>query len=73
MQDKKCREEYLRRIHKVQDYIEKNMGHSMSKGHSMALDELAGEAGFSKYHFSRIFQGIQELLRNQSQRIQTGI
>ena len=70
MQDKKCREEYLRRIHKVQDYIEKNMGHSMSQGHGMALDELAGEAGFSKYHFSRIFQGIlQESVAHYVNRI----
>lgn len=52
MPDKKCREEYIRRIHKVQDYIEDHIGQSLS------VEELAGAAGFSKYHFSRIFQGM---------------
>lgn len=52
MSDEKCREEYMRRIHKVQDYIECNLGKSLS------LEELSNAAGFSKYHFSRIFQGI---------------
>lgn len=52
MSDQKCQEEYLRRIHKVQDYIEHHLGQSMS------LEELSNAAGFSKYHFSRIFQGI---------------
>ncbi|CAH1200686.1 DNA gyrase inhibitor [Paenibacillus plantiphilus] len=44
--------EYLRRIHKVQDYIEAHVCESLS------LDELAAIAGFSKYHFHRIFKGI---------------
>lgn len=44
--------EYLRRIHKVQDYIEANLCNSLT------LEELAGVAGFSKFHFHRIFKGI---------------
>jgi len=52
MSDQKCQEEYIRRIHKVQDYIEHHLGQSLS------IEELSGAAGFSKYHFSRIFQGI---------------
>lgn len=52
MSDEKCQEEYIRRIHKVQDYIELNLGRSLS------IEELSNAAGFSKYHFSRIFQGI---------------
>ncbi|HEX3077804.1 MAG TPA: AraC family transcriptional regulator, partial [Lachnospiraceae bacterium] len=52
MSDQKCQEEYLRRIHKVQDYIENHIGQSLS------IEELSNAAGFSKYHFSRIFQGI---------------
>jgi len=52
MSDQKCQEEYIRRIHKVQDYIEYHLGQSMS------IDELSSAAGFSKYHFSRIFQGM---------------
>jgi AraC family transcriptional regulator len=52
MSDHKCKEEYIRRIHKVQDYIEYHLGQTLS------IEELACAAGFSKYHFSRIFQGI---------------
>lgn len=52
MKDEKCQEEYIRRIHKVQDYIEQHIGQTMS------LEELSNTAGFSKYHFSRIFQGM---------------
>ena len=52
MSDQKCQEEYIRRIHKVQDYIEHHLGQSLS------IEELAGTAGFSKYHFSRIFQSM---------------
>lgn len=48
----KNREEYLRRIHKVQDYIEQHIGQAMS------IEDLANAAGFSKYHFSRIFQSM---------------
>lgn len=52
MADLRCKEEYLRRIHKVQDYIEQHMGDAMT------IEDLANAAGFSKYHFSRIFQGV---------------
>lgn len=44
--------EYLRRIHKVQDYIEENLNNTF------VLSELADIAGFSKYHFHRIFSAI---------------
>lgn len=52
MSDKKCQEEYIRRIHKVQDHMENHLGEPLS------IEELSSVAGFSKYHFSRIFQGI---------------
>ncbi len=52
MPDQKCQEEYIRRIHKVQDYIENHIGQSLS------IEELSDAAGFSKFHFSRIFQGM---------------
>lgn len=52
MSDQKCQEEYIRKIHKVQDYIEHHLGESLS------IEELSNAAGFSKYHFSRIFQGM---------------
>lgn len=39
-------------IHKVQDYIDKNYGRSMT------TDEMAEIAGFSRFHFSRIFKAI---------------
>jgi AraC family transcriptional regulator len=52
MLEQKCQEEYIRRIHKVQDYIEHHLGEHLS------IEELSKAAGFSKFHFSRIFQGI---------------
>lgn len=52
MSEQKCQEEYIRRIHKVQDYIEHHLGKYLS------IEELSNAAGFSKYHFSRIFQGM---------------
>ena len=52
MANSKYQEEYIRRIHKVQDYIEQYLSEQMT------IEELACVAGFSKYHFSRIFQGI---------------
>ena len=52
MPEQRCKKEYIRRIHKVQDYIEEHFGENMS------IEELSDVAGFSKYHFSRIFQGI---------------
>jgi len=41
--------EYLGRINRVIDYIEENLAEKMT------LEELAGVANFSKYHFHRIF------------------
>lgn len=52
MSDINCTEEYIRRIHKVQDYIEQHYSERLS------LEQLSNIAGFSKYHFSRIFQSI---------------
>jgi len=52
MSEQNCQEEYIRRIHKVQDYIEEHLSQSLS------IEDLAGAAGFSKYHFSRIFQAM---------------
>ena len=52
MPNQRCKEEYLRRIHKVQDYIEEHIGQSLT------IEELSDAAGFSKYHFCRIFQGL---------------
>ena len=42
MSDQRCQEEYIRRIHRV----------------PLSIEELSNAAGFSKYHFSRIFQGM---------------
>lgn len=64
MSDSRYREEYIRRIHQVQDYMEQHIGQNLS------LDELAEIAGFSKFHFSRIFQSIvQEPLAHYVNRI----
>ena len=64
MSDSKSTQEYTRRIQKVQDYIEDNIDKHLS------LEELSNEAGFSKYHFSRIFQAIiQEPLAHYVNRI----
>jgi len=52
MSKKLDKEEYRQRIHKVQDYIE---DHLMAH---LSLEELAQVAGFSKFHFSRIFSAI---------------
>ena len=46
--------EYVTRIHKVQDYIEENYGKNLS------TEELAVVAGFSKYHFNRIFKCVMQ-------------
>lgn len=48
----KFKEVYISRIQKVQDYIDENYQKSMS------TEELAGIAGFSKYHFNRIFKSV---------------
>ena len=64
MSNFKSKQEYTRRIQKVQDYIEANIDKHLS------LEELSNEAGFSKYHFSRIFQAIiQEPLAHYVNRI----
>lgn len=52
MRDQRAQEEYFRRIHKVQDYIENHIDCRIS------IETLAEVAGFSKYHFSRIFQSL---------------
>ncbi|HPR33213.1 MAG TPA: AraC family transcriptional regulator [Prolixibacteraceae bacterium] len=44
--------EYISRINKAFDYIDKNLEKSLS------LEELAAVASFSKFHFSRIFQSM---------------
>ena len=48
----KCKDEYIARICKVQDYIETYYFQNSS------VEKLAEVAGFSKYHFNRIFKGI---------------
>ncbi len=45
-------DEYLSRIYKVQDYIEINYFKNTS------VEKLARVAGFSKYHFNRIFKSV---------------
>ncbi|HRZ42721.1 MAG TPA: AraC family transcriptional regulator [Bacteroidales bacterium] len=44
--------EYIARINKVLDYIEKNITESFT------LEELASEASFSRFHFNRIFRAF---------------
>ena len=44
--------EYIFRINKAMDYIEKNLGENMT------LEDLARSAHFSKYHFNRIFHSM---------------
>lgn len=59
-----CENEYIARIHKVQDYIEENNWQNMS------VERLAAEAGFSKYHFNRIFKSVlKESLVHYANRI----
>ena len=56
--------EYIYRIHKVQDYIEAHCDKPLS------TEELASVAGFSKYHFNRIFKSVlQEPLSQYVNRI----
>ena len=61
--DYKC--QYVSRIHKVQDYIEHNYWRNMS------TKELSDVAGFSKYHFNRIFKKYTG--HTPSERISSGI
>lgn len=49
---------YVYGIHKIQDYIDKNYGQSIS------VDDMARISGFSRFHFSRIFRYLQERLRS---------
>jgi len=46
------REEYVRRINRVIDYIEANLDENLS------LETLSGVACFSRYHFHRIFGAV---------------
>ncbi|MFW6227547.1 MAG: AraC family transcriptional regulator [Bacteroidota bacterium] len=43
------RQEYVARINRVMDYVEQNLANAFT------LEEMAGVANFSKYHFNRIF------------------
>ena len=45
-------EEYRSRINRVLDYVENNLALQFT------LDELASVAGFSRFHFTRIFQAM---------------
>lgn len=46
------RKEYLGRVHRAQDFIEKNLGRSLT------LDEIARAACFSPFHFHRVFSAV---------------
>lgn len=48
----KMRSEYTYRINRVMDYIERNLSDELS------LENLAGVANFSPYHFHRIFRAM---------------
>lgn len=50
--DRNQANEYINRINRVYDYIEDNLGSEMT------LKELANVAGFSEYHFHRIFAAM---------------
>ncbi|MFT3740659.1 MAG: GyrI-like domain-containing protein [Breznakibacter sp.] len=52
IENKVLENEYKSRMNKVIDYIESNLDKQFT------LDELAGEANFSKFHFHRIFQAL---------------
>ncbi|PEK12025.1 AraC family transcriptional regulator [Bacillus toyonensis] len=52
MESVQSKDEYLHRIYKVQDYIELHINDALS------IEALADVAGFSKFHFHRIFKGI---------------
>jgi AraC family transcriptional regulator len=49
---KYLREEYIARINRVMDYVEKNYSQVLT------LDNLADIAGFSRFHFHRIFKAM---------------
>ncbi len=46
------RKEYLSRVHRAQDYIEKNLGRDLT------LEEIARTACFSPFHFHRLFSAV---------------
>jgi AraC family transcriptional regulator len=46
------RSEYIARINRVMDYIDRNLNQELT------LEELAGVANFSKFHFHRIFSAM---------------
>jgi AraC family transcriptional regulator len=50
--NKTQKNEYLKRINRVLDYLEENYAQQLS------LELLAEIANFSPYHFHRIFKGI---------------
>lgn len=52
MSDENSKNEYIRRINRVQDHIEEHLGQPLT------IEELSQAAGFSKFHFSRIFQSM---------------
>ncbi|MEO1023534.1 MAG: AraC family transcriptional regulator, partial [Bacteroidota bacterium] len=45
-------QDYISRINRTFDYIEANLGRPLT------LEELAGVANFSKFHFNRMFKAI---------------
>jgi AraC family transcriptional regulator len=58
------RKEYLARINRVMDFIDKNISSKFT------LEELASIANFSKFHFHRVFKGVLgETLSNYVLRI----
>lgn len=63
------RNEYLRRIHRAQDFIERNLTSELS------LERIAREACFSPFHFHRVFSSVtgetlyQFILRLRLERI----
>jgi len=62
--EKYLREEYVSRINRVIDYIEANIDNDLS------LENLAGVASFSSFHFHRIFRAmVGETLNQFIQRI----
>ena len=63
-QAERQRDEYLARINRVLDYIDKNLDRPLT------LDELAGVANFSRFHFHRVFRAmVGETLNRFVQRV----
>lgn len=59
VKNKYLREEYISRINRVIDFIEKNLENELQ------LEQLAGVANFSSFHFHRIFSSIVNEPLNQ--------